>query len=361
MLWLLTPVRGHCHEKEEAPLSLSYVYNRSLELLPCGCMFNPQGGVVREKNVLDTWVKDTPDLFHFTVGTSFVAEPSLFNKKDLSDYKKKSAFLVRAMNELSTKAFFLSPSDTYLGVTPLKKILKEAKFPIVTTNLLLKKTKKPLFEPSCRFDWKGTEVLVLGVFEEEKYYKPSKEIEIQKPELAIKQALSGLKEPYPFVIVASNLPRGEQQSLSRLFPQIRLWMGGQEGESQSPRTQLSDKVLAFSSLAQGKEIVRLKINLKTPFTKFYSQTFGDFFAFKAKQMEREIASLQSEPKTDKELLSNKQSLYEGLASIPSSASPEWVNYDFDGIRLTKQYDLKTPSPLKPLIDEYLKLYPSESE
>ncbi len=122
-------------EGKPAAWTLVFSQDSSLELEPCGCQFNPLGGLVRTENALATWrgESDGP-LFFLVAGRTFTAEEE--TQRHLgSQAVLKAKYLAQGLKKLSVDALALSPEDLTIGETPIRELAEEAGVTLVSTNI----------------------------------------------------------------------------------------------------------------------------------------------------------------------------------------------------------------------------------
>ncbi len=126
------------------------------EVAPCGCAFNPTGGLAKRKTSLTALEKKGPVLV-------LDAGNALFQPTGVNDEKKqeRAAFILRTMAALGTKAMAVGIRDLNAGYAWLKKEAAASKVTLLSANLM--KDGALLFEPSTVVTVGTRKIGVIGV------------------------------------------------------------------------------------------------------------------------------------------------------------------------------------------------------
>jgi len=123
--------------------------------------------------------------------------------------------------------------DLMMGVRFLSEVSQKAKFPLVSTNLVDKKTGRCVFNPYVIKEVAGLKVAILGLLDDQ--FNPTLQekdpgLSIIEPLSALKVAMKGLREYCDLIIVLSQLGESKDKRLARENRDINLILGG-GGES----------------------------------------------------------------------------------------------------------------------------------
>jgi hypothetical protein len=123
--------------------------------------------------------------------------------------------------------------DLMMGIKFLFEVSPKAKFSLVSTNLVDKKTGKGIFKPYVIKEVGGLRVAILGLLDDQ--FNPTLQekdpgLSIVDPLSALKTAMKGLREYCDLVVVLSQLGESKDKRLARQNRDIDLILGG-GGES----------------------------------------------------------------------------------------------------------------------------------
>jgi hypothetical protein len=129
-------------------------------------------------------------------------------------------FLMDAMKLLGTDAVGVADRDLKYGIAFLRTQQKRTGLPLVSANLLDKKTNKPIFEPWVVKKVGTAKVGIFGLMSEKVDLGPARDsLAVQDPMVAAKKAIADLKKQGANVIVLlSNLGKVESEDLITAVP-----------------------------------------------------------------------------------------------------------------------------------------------
>lgn len=266
------------------------------ELEPCGCQQanNQLGGVAREANVLKKWSNGKNTLF-LSPGQLFLPETFIEYEKKEEHYSQKASFVVKAMNQLGVQAASISAEDTALGLKRLEELAAEAKFPILSANLLNKKTKQPILKTYeiFRFGDNYT-VAVTAVTEPSKIGMPvSKDVSIQSPADALRPLMDNVFKEANLVVVLSDLNDNARDTLVRDFPQINLVLGGISNIGNHRVYQVNSSSMHLTTSVKGRQMARVQIEMGPARQPFFNKEFASYIREEKKWREDRIAELKA--------------------------------------------------------------------
>lgn len=304
------------------------------ELEPCGCRTNPAGGMDRKAVAMEQERKLHPGEEFILVDTGDL----LFDSDDIPDLLKKqkkeqARALLKSYKILGHHLILPGEKDFALGTKFLKDLVREGGVTFIASNLLDKKTKKPLFQTQ----WKSekSKVLFLGVVG--KNLNWPKDLEIRDPTTTIKEMLpkAGSKE-FQDVVILSHQGLDDDQKLAKALPKlpgvgIRIIGAHSQSLLQQPvveadvpigQTSFRNQAIGFWKLANTTGA--LAYRLKTLDENFSpkSDRAKDFLTYKVKS----IDSLIQE--TKKKVADQNEEITKTTARLAQEGSPEelqtWV-------------------------------------
>jgi len=167
-----------------------------------------------------------------------------FRKPPQTETKRRDALLrvdllIHSYNEMGYDVVNVGEKDLMMGVKFLSEVRPKAKFSLVSTNLVDKKTGNCIFKPYVLKEVVGLKVAVLGLLDDQ--FNPTLQekdpgFSIIEPLSALKAAMKGLREYCDFVIVLSQLGESKDKKLARENRDIDLILGG-GGESKRAVTE----------------------------------------------------------------------------------------------------------------------------
>lgn len=157
-------------EREVAPprgkvIALVYSSNVQGEYEHCGCPVHPLGGLGRRAVEVDRARAESDGVVSVDAGDLFlpVGEvPAGWKGPAPSEVERRARLLATAYARLGVTAFSPGERDLALGVPLLRRVLGEAKVPVVSANLEDLRG-RPLFDPDRIVDVAGVRVGIFGV------------------------------------------------------------------------------------------------------------------------------------------------------------------------------------------------------
>ena len=161
-----------------------------------------------------------------------------FRKPPPTETKRREALLrvdllVHSYNEMGYDVVNVGEKDLMMGVKFLTEVRPKAKFSLVSTNLVDKKTGKCIFKPYVIKEVVGLKVAIFGLLDDQ--FNPTLQendpaLTIIDPLPALRAAMKGLREYCDLMIVLSQLGESKDKKLARQNRDIDLILGG-GGES----------------------------------------------------------------------------------------------------------------------------------
>lgn len=137
--------------------------------------------------------------------------------------------LIEAMNLMGYDAMAIGDQDLYLGPEVLQQRIAEAKFAVLSANLMLAGENRLLAKPYTVLNVGGRRIGIIGLTWDG--INPDDEVVkgkfvLLKAELVLPQYVSEVSRQADIVIVLSNMGFEEEQRLSSAVPGIDLIVGG---------------------------------------------------------------------------------------------------------------------------------------
>jgi hypothetical protein len=162
----------------------------------------------------------------------------LFRKSHQTETKRRDALLradilIQAYNEMGYDGVNVGEKDLMMGFKLLSDLTRNARFPFISSNLVDKKTKKPVFTPYIIKEMMGLKIGIFGLLDES--FNPILQekdptLTILEPISISKAMIKSLREYCHIIILLSQLGEFRVKKLAKETPQIDLILGG-GGES----------------------------------------------------------------------------------------------------------------------------------
>jgi hypothetical protein len=144
-------------------ISIAYSSNDEGEYERCGCPVHPLGGLARRAAEIDKARAEADGVLVVDAGDLFSSREK---KKGWApaagEVERRARLLAAAYGRIGVHAFTPGELDLAIGVERLKKVLAEAKVPVVSANLV-DRAGKPLWEADRIVDVAGVKIGVFGV------------------------------------------------------------------------------------------------------------------------------------------------------------------------------------------------------
>lgn len=245
----------------ETPWTLTILYTNDVQgnLDPCGCAKEQLGDIstraailrslrAREKNAI---VVDSGDAF---------SDESLFNTFD----RARRELIVEAMGYMGYD--YLNVGDTELGfdLPVLKEIQAKAPFKLLSSNILDRTRREPVFSPYALHPVEGLKVALIGLVTDRppKRLPPEhlRELLFADPIIAAQGYVSALRDQSDLVVVVAHLGLEREKELARAVPQIDVIIGGHGGQLLQTPLKVG-KTLILEGGDQGQYVGKLSLKL----------------------------------------------------------------------------------------------------
>lgn len=189
----------------------------------------------------------------------------------LADRTKGKA-VVEAMNRLGYTAMTIAEGELQLGLDELNARIKEAKFAMLSANIVVKSSGKLLAQPYVVVELKGLKVGILGLTNDNAAKIKSvsaattaasanieNQVSITDPLAAAQKYVPEIAKQADMVIVLSHLGLDWDQKLAEQVPGISVIVGGFTKRVLSPPLTIKDTLIVQAGY-QGEWIGRLYLD-----------------------------------------------------------------------------------------------------
>ena len=118
-------------------LTIAYTANTSGKLTECGCPSDPYGGLAERVTLIKQLRAKEKSFLLLDAGNMV----NLFG-----DYEERSACVARLMNLMGYDASCVGKQEMYNGTASAQKLIRTAKFPILSSTIAWKDDSKPIFQ-----------------------------------------------------------------------------------------------------------------------------------------------------------------------------------------------------------------------
>jgi len=150
----------------------------------------------------------------------------ILSRGDALTRRTRGAANFALMNHLQFDALTPGNGEFYDGVANLRARIAQAKFPVLTANVMLKSTGRRLSEPYVILDAGGVKVAILGLCYVRMGHSSARPLQVEKP-IAVAKALVGeLRKRADVVVLLTHLGFLDDIKLAAQVPGVDLIVGG---------------------------------------------------------------------------------------------------------------------------------------
>jgi len=271
---------------------------------------------------------------------------------------QKAHLMIEALNAMGVDAMGIGDDDLSLGKDALKEILKKAKFPVLSSNIIDEESGKPLFERSLIKEVGGLRIGIFSLLSSESFYgqwDPRKKGLIIQPPTETAQAI--VKELQPktdLIVLLSHLSYPKDMELAQTGSGIHLIVGSHTGINLSYPPVVKNTIIlqtAPKGMYGGK--LDLALNNKEP--NFYNAATRRSLENNLNLMKQRLTSANA-PETEKaqwqkakEEIERTLNQYQGKNEFINSIVPlnEGIKDHPDIGKMVEAFKADFPEPGKP--------------
>lgn len=177
--------------------------------------------------------------------------------------QSKGAAIVEVMNAMGYDAMAVGRLDLSKGVEAIMERAGEARFAIVSCNLVRKGTREPILSPSTVIERGGVRYGILGVTEPEALQSPgvADVADVLDPIEAVREALPDLQARSDVVIVLSHLGLDLDSALAEAVPGIDVIIGGRTRQLMKVPEVVGDTIITQMGY-DGEFVGRLDVTVQ---------------------------------------------------------------------------------------------------
>ncbi len=149
-----------------------------------------------------------------------------FSRADIPVIYSGGEISIRLMHTMGCDAFTPGNGDFYFGLENLLDVTRQARFPIVSANLFLRKTGKLIFAPYTIKDVAGVKVAILGLGFVKTEHPSCWTVDFRDPVEIARQYAPELRKKADLVIALTHIGVEEDQRLASQVPDIDIIIGG---------------------------------------------------------------------------------------------------------------------------------------
>lgn len=324
-----------------ASFTLLHQSNRQGSLGPCGCHYNPIGGIDREYNALKAIrALNRPSLF-VDAGNLF----ALPNTKIKTSLLQKKAQVIRdLLNVSGLKILAPGPDDYALGFEFLQDLSKGARFSWVSSNVFSLATHQTAFKPFHIEQVGDLKIAVLSMSSPKELKVTG--LEIREPKQVIQAWTEKLRPQSDLIIVLSQLPFKDMEAILNDLDVDIIVSADKKVMSENAFSMRNHKTLVLENSNHGYRLGQLNLELYLPQQGFYSLTelkgFDEQIAFYEKRLKNKKLA---QNKADRLELAKLYEEKKNYAILGRTA------YEHDLIRLDPER-FGSPNEVSKMVDAY---------
>lgn len=188
-------------------------------------------------------------------GDSLIGQPASLNSEGAST--------VEVMNAMGYDAMAVGRLDLSKGVDAIVRRAQEARFAILSSNLVHKGTREPILAASTVIERDGVRYGILGVTEPEALQSPgvADVADVLDPVEAVREALPELQARAHVIIVLSHLGLDLDRSLAEAVSGIDIIIGGRTRDLMKMPEVVGDTIITQMGY-DGEFLGRLDVTVK---------------------------------------------------------------------------------------------------
>ena len=159
--------------------------------------------------------------------------------------ESEGRIIVDAMNAMEYDAMTVGSMDLLKGIDVLLQRAKEARFAVLSCNLVQAESEEPILLPYTILERDGMRYGILGVSEVDLFRSPSlaDEAKVLDPLISVRKYLPEVRSQSDVVIVLSHLGVDEDEALAQAVPGIDIIVGGKSRKLMSTPLVVGDTII----------------------------------------------------------------------------------------------------------------------
>jgi len=297
----------------------------------------------KAKNLL---ILDSGDLLVPRVG------PAL-SPPQRNELRLKAHLIVKSFNHMGCDAVAVGETDLALGSGFLLKMAEEAHFPFVSSNLVDRETRKPLFEPYLVRELDGLRIGIIALISRDVSPAGSQaltELHLLDPSLTAERMVRELQDHTDLIILLSHMGHREDRRFAQSVNGIDIIVGGHNGAALYNPAVVNETLILHNS-AYGKNLGSIEIDFSPDKPSFANADIIKSLRETLVAVERRIRSLEAEKSSGR-----RQEVLESTLEYRRTVEKRLKACDQKNPfrnRITRLHDRIPPEPhVRALVEEY---------
>ena len=194
-------------------------------------------------------------------------------EQDVKRVTQKALVIIEAFNAMGVDALGIGDDDLSLGKDALKEILKKAKFPILSSNIIDEDTGKPLFDRCFIKEVNGLNIGLFSLLFPESFHGEwdprRKGLVIQNPTETARTIVKELQPRTDLIILLSHLSYPKDMELAQTLAGIHIIVGSHTGINLSYPPVVKNTII-LQTAPKGMYGGKLVLTLQSPAFSFYN-------------------------------------------------------------------------------------------
>jgi 2',3'-cyclic-nucleotide 2'-phosphodiesterase (5'-nucleotidase family) len=289
---LVTPAAALPPAAAKQQVTFAFTGNGLGEVDPCGCANKPMGGLARRAQTWQDRQRNRYAALLLDTGATLAPGADGLPERP-GEGPARAALLMETMGYMGYTALHVAAVDISIGMDRLRKLGKQQRVPLLSTNLLL--GGKPAFLPTLVKQAGPLKVGVLGLSPQNppgaKYLKAAG-LTVQDPTTAARKAVADLRgQGCTFVVLLSQLSRAEADKLARQVPGIDLVLGSSAMEMSSDLAELGPTLFA-DAYQKGRTLNEAVVHVRGKAPRFVAGDRRGGLQKEQKEVTAQVAALQ---------------------------------------------------------------------
>lgn len=209
----------------------------------------------------------------------------------------KAHLIVKAFNYMGCDAVTVGETDLALGSGFLLKMAEEAHFPFVSSNLVDRETRKPLFKPYVVRELDGLKIGIMALISRDVFpaggNQALKEFHLQDPSLTVERMVGELRDQTNLIILLSHMGHREDRRFAQRVKGIDIIVGAHTGAALYNPAVVNETLILHNS-AYGKTLGSIEIAFSADKSSFANADIIKSLRETLVAVEKRIRSLEAE-------------------------------------------------------------------